>query len=280
MKYKVNNPKVSSFSLTGPRNWRRRRRWPRKRNRRRFWGIRDNDGGGDYLGKTTESAAWRWQVWVIGDNGGGVGREIWALVLNNDDGSVNGGRRRDNAPERTFLTVEATVCLQAQVIDDDVGGVGRGRQARGLSNDNQGIGGGRGINNVSEWSETTTEVAWDWRSSLGIYDDDGGVGGGIWAQRQQQQQQRRRRRIDDASKESDTTTEAAVSQWRDRCINNNNGVSILFAIISPSVTLSRFCLVDVSFWYFFHRITLFFVHWKRYYQYWNHAENIFVTSVH
>ena len=51
------------------------------------------------------------------------------------------------------------MCLRAQVIDDCKSGVGRGRQARGLSNDDRGVGGARGIYNVSEGLETRAEAA-------------------------------------------------------------------------------------------------------------------------
>ena len=57
------------------------------------------------------------------------------------------------------LTVEAAVCLWAQVIYDDNGVVGRGRQARGLSDNNRGVGKGLGIDDASEVSETTMEAA-------------------------------------------------------------------------------------------------------------------------
>ena len=43
---------------------------------------------------------------------------------------------------------EVAVCLWAQEIDDNDGGVGRGRRAQGLNNDNGGAGGGRGIDNM------------------------------------------------------------------------------------------------------------------------------------
>ena len=71
------------------------------------------------------------------------------------------------------------MCLLAECIYDDVdSGVGRVRRAKGLSNDNEGVGRGRGICDASEALETTVEAAGDRRRDQGIYDDDGGVGGG------------------------------------------------------------------------------------------------------
>ena len=93
------------------------------------------------------------------------------------------------------------------------------------------------------------------RQAQGIYDNDGGVGGGRWAQEIQQQQQRRLGRIDITSKGSETTTEAATAWRRARWIGNGNRVSILLAIASLPVTLSRLCLVAVLFWYCFHHTT-------------------------
>ena len=54
---------------------------------------------------------------------------------------------------------EAAVCLRSQGIEDSDGGIGRIRLARGLNDDSGGVGGGRGIDNVSEGLETTTEAA-------------------------------------------------------------------------------------------------------------------------
>ena len=68
--------------------------------------------------------------------------------------------------------------LQAQGIDDDNGGVKRVRRARGLSNDNLGVGRGKGIYDTSIGSETTTEAAGARKRARGIYDDEGGVSGG------------------------------------------------------------------------------------------------------
>ena len=90
--------------------------------------------------------------------------------------------------------MEAQVCLRDQGIDNDYGRVGRVRQARGISNNDEGIGRGRGIYNASDGLETTAEAAGARQQARGIYDNDRGVGGGILAQRLQQQQQRRRRR--------------------------------------------------------------------------------------
>ena len=52
------------------------------------------------------------------------------------------------------------MCLRGQGIDDE-GGVGRVRWARRLINNDGDVGRGRGIDDVSEVSETTTEVAGD-----------------------------------------------------------------------------------------------------------------------
>ena len=68
--------------------------------------------------------------------------------------------------------------LQTQYFDDDDGSVGRVRRARGISNNNRGIERGRGIYDVSEGSETTTDAAGARRRFQGIYDDVGGVSGG------------------------------------------------------------------------------------------------------
>ena len=55
-----------------------------------------------------------------------------SLGLDNGNRGVGGWIRRDNAPDRTSLMVEAAMCLQDQGIDNDDGGVVRGGQARGL----------------------------------------------------------------------------------------------------------------------------------------------------
>ena len=51
------------------------------------------------------------------------------------------------------------MCLRAQVIDDDACVVDRVRQSRGPSNNNRGVGGGQGIDDASNGSETTTEAS-------------------------------------------------------------------------------------------------------------------------
>ena len=66
------------------------------------------------------------------------------------------------------------MCLWAQVIDNNDGGVGRLRWAHGLSDDNIIVDRGRVIYDASEVLKTTTEAA---RARV-IYDDDGGVGRG------------------------------------------------------------------------------------------------------
>ena len=51
------------------------------------------------------------------------------------------------------------MCLRAQGIDNEGGGVVRVRQARGLSDDDRCVGRGQGIDNASEVLEKTTEAA-------------------------------------------------------------------------------------------------------------------------
>ena len=268
-----------SLSLTGPRNIRqRRRRRRRTRNRQRIQGIEDNDGGGEDLGTAIEAMALRWWSWGIGDNDGGVGRERWAQIINDDDWGVSRGSRRDYAPDRTSLTAKAAVFLWAQGIDDNNGGDCGVRWSRGLSDDDGGVGGGRLIDDATKLLETMTEAAGDWRRAWVIYDYKGVVGEGRWAQILRQRQQRSRRRIDDAYKGLETTMEAAADWWRSWWIGNDNIVLIFLTIASLTVTLSRLCLVAVSFWYCFHKIP-FFIHCKKYYQYCNHAKKI-VPSVH
>ena len=66
------------------------------------------------------------------------------------------------------------MCLRAYGIDDDGGGVGRVRWARRLSDNNRGVGRGRGIDDVSERSETRTEALriWGRRRRLQHCDED------------------------------------------------------------------------------------------------------------
>ena len=80
------------------------------------------------------------------------------------------------------------MCLQAQVIDDNDGGIGGVRREQGLSNNNGGVGGGLGIYDASEVSEMTTEA-----------DIMRG-------------QQRRLRRLYDGPEESATTMEASSEE--------------------------------------------------------------------
>ena len=221
-------------------------------------GIGEYDGGSNYLGTTLEATGSRWQAWWIGDKYIDVGRERWAQCLDkNDDRGVGGGSRKDDAPERTSMTAEAAVCLRAQRINNNDGGVGGRIWAWGLSADDGAVVGGRGIADLYEGSETTPKAARAWRQAQGIYDNEGGVNGGRWARRLQQQQRRCRRRIDDASKRLETTTEAAAYRRQARCIGNGNRVLIFLAITSLPVTLSCLCLVAVSFWYCFYQIPFF-----------------------
>ena len=278
-KYKVNNTKVGSLSLTDPRNQRRWRRcWRRTRNRRHVQGIIDNNRGRYDLWTIMEAAALRWRAWVIGNNDGGVDRRRWDRGLDDDNIGVGRGSRRENVSEWTSPTADAEVCLPAQVIDND-SGVGGGRRAWGLSNDKGGVDRGLGIDYASKVSETTTYAVGVRRWTQGIYDDGGSFCIGRWAQRIQQQQRRRRQRIYDMSKGLETTTKAAAARQQARWVGNNNKVLILFSIASLTVTLSVLCLVTVSFWWYFHRFH-FSIHFKKYYQYCNHAENIFLPSVH
>ena len=70
------------------------------------------------------------------------------------------------------------MCLRAEGIDNNEGGVGRVRRYKGLSDSDGGVGRGRGIRDASKGLETTTEAAGDRRWAQGIYDDDIGVEGG------------------------------------------------------------------------------------------------------
>ena len=56
---------------------------------------------------------------------------------------------------------EADVCTESKGIDDDSGGVGRGRRAQGLSNVDGGVDRGRGIDDAYERSEIMTESVGD-----------------------------------------------------------------------------------------------------------------------
>ena len=67
---------------------------------------------------------------------------------------------------------EAAVCLQAQGIDNDDGGVRRVRQDRGLSDNDGNIVIGQGTDDASEGLETTPEAARYQRRARGIYNDD------------------------------------------------------------------------------------------------------------
>ena len=167
-----------------------RRRWQRTRNTRRVWGIGDNDWGVENAGTTTEDVALKWRAWGIGDHDGGIGRVRWAQVPGNKNGDVGWTSRRDKMSKWTSLTAEAPVCLRAQGIYNDDGGVSRLKQAHGIINDNGGVGRGQLIHDSSEGLETKMEAVGDRRQSWGIYDDNEGVNGGRWAWIIQQQQQR------------------------------------------------------------------------------------------
>ena len=126
------------------------------------------------------------------------------------------------------------MCLRSHGIDDDGGGVG----------------GGQGIYDASEGSETAAYVVGTIHWAQGIYDNNGGVGRGRREQRLPQQQRRRRRRIDDASKGSETTMEAAADRRQAWCIGNDNGLLIVFAMGLLTVTLFCLYLFAVSFFFF------------------------------
>ena len=76
-----------------------------------------------------------------------------------------------------YPTAEETVCLRAEGIDNNNGGVRRVRLSKGLSNDDGGVGRGRGIRDASKESETTTEAAGARRQARGIYNIYVGVKG-------------------------------------------------------------------------------------------------------
>ena len=71
------------------------------------------------------------------------------------------------------------MCLRAEGIDENDGGVRRVRRAEGLSGDNRGVVRGREIRDASKGSEKTTEAEGARRRARGIYDGDGGIGGEI-----------------------------------------------------------------------------------------------------
>ena len=68
------------------------------------------------------------------------------------------------------------MCLRDQVIDHNDGVGGRERRARGLSDNDGGVGRGRGIHDTSKGSDTTTGVAGARRRARGIYDNNRGIG--------------------------------------------------------------------------------------------------------
>ena len=70
------------------------------------------------------------------------------------------------------------MCIRAQGIDNNNGGVGKVRWACVISDNDGGFIRGRGIHNAPKGLETTTEAAGDRRRAQGIYDDNGSFGGG------------------------------------------------------------------------------------------------------
>ena len=182
-KYKINNPKVSTLSLPGPRNWWQQREcWPRIKNKKFVRGIRD-------LGTMTMAAISRWLALRIGDHDRGVGIGKWAQGIDDDNGSINWGSRiynasewmsltaeapvclraawgldgdngggdwgsrRYNASEWNYLKAEAPVCLRKEGIDNKHSNVGRVRWVKGLSKDDGGIGIGQGIRETNIWRQ-------------------------------------------------------------------------------------------------------------------------------
>ena len=69
------------------------------------------------------------------------------------------------------------MCLRAQGIDNDGGGVVIVRRPHRLSNDGGGVVRGREIDDTYKGSKTTAELAGARRRSQGIYDGDKGVDG-------------------------------------------------------------------------------------------------------
>ena len=70
------------------------------------------------------------------------------------------------------------MCLWDQGIVDDNGNIGRLRQARRTSDNDRGVGRGRGIEDAYEGSETMTEALGGRRRARLIYNNYGGVGRG------------------------------------------------------------------------------------------------------
>ena len=70
------------------------------------------------------------------------------------------------------------MCLRDQGVDDNNGEVRSVRRARGLSNDDGGVGRGRVIYDASKGLETMMGAAGDRRRARVVYDDDEGVGRG------------------------------------------------------------------------------------------------------
>ena len=162
--------------------------------------------------------------------------------------------------EETTLLIECLwrwrrLCfLWDQVVDNNNGGVGGGRWAKGISNENGCVGRGRGIDDTSEGLEMTTEAVGDRWWPWGIYNDGEGVGEWWWAQIFKQRKRRRWRRINDAYKGSETTPEAAAAQQQAWWIGNDNRVSVFFYIALLTIKLSCLCLIYVLFYYCFHQI--------------------------
>ena len=70
------------------------------------------------------------------------------------------------------------MCLRAEGIYGDNGGVRGVRQSKELSDNDGSVGRGRRIRDASKGSETTVEAAGARQQARVIYDNDGGVKGG------------------------------------------------------------------------------------------------------
>ena len=81
---------------------------------------------------------------------------------------------------------------------------------------------------------TTTEASAEEDDNEDFNNENGGIGEGYMTCPMYQRQRWRRQRLDDRP------------DW----IGNDNGVSVFLAIALLTVTLSRLCIVAVSFWFF------------------------------
>ena len=177
-----------------------RERWP--------LGLDNDDGGGvsrRYNAPERTSSMMEAEVClrvhVIDDNNNGIGRGRQDQGLRDDDRGVDGRQQIGDASKGSETTTEAAGDRRWSwwIYEDNEAirsGVGGGRLAWGLRNDNRGVVRGQQIDDASNGLEKTTETAGYQQLAQGIYDDDGGVGRGRRAQILQQRQRRYRRRID------------------------------------------------------------------------------------